>query len=391
MMHKKIFISLFIATMIAMLSLGIITPILPLYAKSMNASGIELGLIFSGFALSRGVFAPIVGQFSDQYGRKKLIIAGLILFIILSFCFILADSPIVLTVIRVVQGFSTVLITPVAQSYIGDITPPGKEGKYMNLFLMSFFAGQALGPYLGGYLTDSININAPFYIMGILSSISLMLILFLVPESQSFRKRNIDKRPILKSLIPVFKDKPMLGIMTYFSSRGFYRWGFNSFFPILAVKAASLSTTNIGFILSAYMFSGSLIQYPFGLAVDKFPKFKISLIFIGGIISALSMCFIANYNSFTMFLILTIVMGIFSSVSRASAVAIRTERGRIFGMGATTGAFTSSLSLGQVAGPIAFGFIVDSFDISTAFLVGGIIGIIGTLAATIFLKYKTEY
>ncbi len=390
-MRKKIFISLFIATLIAMLSLGIITPILPLYAKSMNATGLEIGLIFSGFALSRGIFAPIIGQFSDQHGRKNLIIIGLILFIILSFCFILADSPIALTVIRIVQGFSTVLVTPVAQSYIGDITPVGKEGKYMNLFFLSFFGGQALGPYLGGYLTDSFNINTPFYVMGVLSIISLILIIFLVPESTATQHNKKERQPVLKSLLPVFKDKPMLGIMTYFSSRGFYRWGFNTFFPILAVKAASLSMTNIGIILSVYMFSGAVIQYPFGLLSDKFPRQKVNFIFFGGIISALSMCVIAEFKSMIMFFILTLIMGVFSSVSRASGIAIRTERGRIYGMGAATGAFTTSLSLGQVIGPVVLGIIVDAYNIPIAFLVGGIVGIIGTVAATIFLKVKTDY
>jgi MFS family permease len=85
------------------------------------------------------------------------------------------------------------------------------------------------------------------------------------------------------------------------------------------------------------------------------------------------------------------VMGIFSSISRASGIAIRTERGRVYGMGAATGAFTTSLSLGQVVGPVVFGIIADNSSISTAFLVGGIIGIIGTISATIFLKTKTNY
>ncbi len=135
-MKKQIFISLFIATAISMLSLGIITPILPLYAKSMEATNIQLGIIFSGFALSRGIFAPIIGQYSDQHGRKNLIVIGLIFFMILSVCYAFASSPLTLTVIRFVEGFSSVLVTPVAQAYIGDITPKGKEGSYINLFFM---------------------------------------------------------------------------------------------------------------------------------------------------------------------------------------------------------------------------------------------------------------
>ena len=60
-------------------------------------------------------------------------------------------------------------------------------------------------------------------------------------------------------------------------------------------------------------------------------------------------------------------------------------------MGAATGAFTTSLSLGQVAGPILFGIIADLFSIPAAFMIGGIIGIIGTIAAAVFLKKQTDY
>jgi DHA1 family multidrug resistance protein-like MFS transporter len=390
-MNKKIFITLFIATVITMTGLGIIDPILPLYARSMKATGIQLGIIFAGFALSRSIFAPIVGQYSDKHGRKNLMIAGLVLFTVVSACFVYAKTPLALTLIRFAQGFAVVLVTPVAQAYIGDLTPIGKEGKYMNLFFMSFFAGMAIGPYLGGILTDQFNIKAPFYAMGGLSFMVMVLVLFLVPESSAIKSHDKKKIPFFKSLLPVFKDKPMIGIMTYMATRGFYRWGFNTFFPLLAIKSENMSPANIGLVLSFYMIFGSIMQYPFGLVADKFPSQKVNLILIGGTCSALSMCAVAFSHSMLMFVILATSMGAFSSVSRASALAIRTERGRIYGMGSATGAFTTSLSVGQVLGPILFGVIADISSIPVAFLVGGLVGLTGTIAACIFFKSGTDY
>jgi MFS family permease len=385
-MNKKIFITLFIATVITMTGLGVIDPILPLYAKSMKATGIQLGIIFAGFAMSRSIFAPIIGQYSDRHSRKNLMIAGLVLFAVVSACFVYARSPLALTLIRLLQGFAVVLVTPVAQAYIGDLTPVGKEGKYMNLFFMSFFAGMALGPYLGGYLTDRFNMKAPFYAMGGMSFLVMVLVLFLVPESAAIKSHGEKKVPFFKSLLPVFKDKPMIGIMTYMVSRGFYRWGFNTFFPLLAVKAEKMNPADIGLVLSFYMLFGSIMQYPFGLMADKFPSQKVNLILIGGTCSALSMCAVAYSHSMLMFVILATSMGAFSSVSRASALAIRTERGRIYGMGSATGAFTTSLSVGQVLGPILFGVIADISSIPTAFLVGGLVGLTGTIASVIIFK-----
>ena len=385
-MNNKIFITLFIATVITMTGLGIIDPILPLYAKSMKATGIQLGIIFAGFALSRSIFAPIIGQYSDRHGRKNLMMTGLFLFTIVSACFVYAKSPLSLTLIRLVQGFAVVLVTPVAQAYIGDLTPVGKEGKYTNLFFISFFVGMALGPYLGGYLTDQFNMKMPFYAMGGLSFLVMALVLFLVPESIAIKSRDKKKIPFFRSLLPVFKDKPMIGIMTYMATRGFYRWGFNTFFPLLAIKAEKMSPADIGLVLSIYMLFGSLMQYPFGLVADKFPSQKVNLILLGGTCSALSMCAVAYAHSMLMFMILATCMGAFSSVSRASALAIRTERGRIYGMGSATGAFTTSLSVGQVLGPVLFGVIADISSIPVAFLVGGMVGLTGTITSCIFFK-----
>ena len=385
-MNRKIFVTLFIATVITMAGLGIIEPILPLYAKSMKATGIQLGIIFAGFALSRSIFAPFVGQYSDRHGRKNLMIAGLVLFTAVSVCFVYAKSPLVLTLVRLVQGFAVVLVTPVAQAYIGDLTPVGEEGKYMNLFFMSFFAGMAIGPYLGGYLTDRFNIRTPFYTMGGMSLTVLVIVLFIVPESFAVKRHDEKRIPFFKSLLPVFKDKPMIGIMTYMATRGFYRWGFNTFFPLLAIKAEKMSPAGIGLVLSVYMLFGSILQYPFGLMADRFPSQKVNIILTGGSCSALSMCAVAYSHSMLMFVILAISMGAFSSLSRASALTIRTERGRIYGMGSVTGAFTTSLSLGQVLGPILFGVIADIYSIPVAFLAGGLVGLTGTIVSCIFFK-----
>ena len=113
-------------------------------------------------------------------------VAGLFLFAVVSVLYVIAIDPFELTCIRILQGFSAVMVSPVAQAYIGDLTPPGKEGKYMNLFFISFFGGMALGPLLGGYLTDRFNINTPFYAMGILSLLVMLFTLLLVPLQLSF-------------------------------------------------------------------------------------------------------------------------------------------------------------------------------------------------------------
>jgi len=384
---KKIYVSLFIATASAMLGMGIIEPILPIYAHHMGATGIVLGFIFSGFALSRGIFAPVIGQYSDSHGRRNMILSGLFFFVVLSFGYVLADSPWTLMIVRTLQGLASVMITPIAQSYIGDIIPQGKEGRYMNLFFLSFFGGQAVGPVIGGVLSDSIGLAAPFYAMAAMAGISLALVYFLVPEGPS-QKTTSDNRFLrfAATYHNVLRDKQMQAILVFMSSRGFYRWGFNTFFPILAVTRIGMSKTEIGLILSIYMLIGAIIQYPAGLVSDRFIKHRGEIFFYGGVLSPVMMFLVPLTRDFYLLFLIALFMGLFSAISRASAVAIRTERGRIHGMGAVTGAFTTSLSVGQVLGPLAFGAIADLFQLDYAFYIGGIVGLAGSVISYILLR-----
>ncbi len=225
----------------------------------------------------------------------------------------------------------------------------------MNLFYISLFSGTALGPSLGGYLSDHLSITAPFYATAIAGFISLLLVLLLVPESPAISKQNKEGRKTNGySLRKIVKDNPMRGLMIYMISRGFYQWGFNTFFPLFAVNILALSKTGTGFFLSAYMLAGALLQYPAGVLADRFNRYRNELILFGGILSAIPMFLIPVMTNNILNFIFMLSMGGLSAFSRASAVAIRTERGRIFGMGSVTGAFTTSMSVGQIIGPIVF-------------------------------------
>ena len=74
-----------------MLGNGIIVPLLPIYAEGLGASGFWIGVIFSGFAISRSIFMPIVGRWSDKRGSKVFIATGLFISAIISLGYILSD------------------------------------------------------------------------------------------------------------------------------------------------------------------------------------------------------------------------------------------------------------------------------------------------------------
>ncbi|MZI95776.1 MFS transporter [Vibrio sp. CAIM 722] len=382
-MSKSTFVSLFIATCAAMLGIGIILPILPLYAKSLHASALSIGLLFSAFALSRMFFAPYLGALSDRLGKRRLLLWGLALYAFFAFLYPFVTNATYLFALRFFDGIASAMVTPIAQAYVGDIVPKGKEGKYMNLFSMSMFSGSALGPIVGGTLADHFGLHMPFYALTSVSLFAFALVWFFIPhQQQSKPTRKTHKR---HQLLNVLKDRPMRGVLAYILFRAFYRFGFNTFIPLLTVSY--MSKSNIGVLLSLYMVFGSVLQYPMGLLCDRFSNWKAPFILWGSLLSAVCMTalFWFHQNVAVLYLF-AIGMGVFSALSRAAIIVVRTERGRTLGMGTVTGSFASAQALGQMSGPIILGLFVDWMGLPYVFLVGGLVGIIGAILSYYFIR-----
>jgi len=386
---RTAFAGLFIANGAAMLGMGILLPLLSPFAKRLGASGTIVGIIFAGYALARGIFSPLFGRISDRYGRKNIMLVGLFLYAGLSFGYILLHQIVVLAILWFCQGVASAMVTPIAQSYIGDITPQGKEGRVMNLFYLGQFGGVAIGPAIGGYLTDHVSFNAPFFVMAAAAAIGFALVQFVVPRRSKNNRHKKEENNSQNSFLDVLKDRSMRGILSYMVGRGFYRWGFNSFFPIYAVSIASLSHSQVGLIITSYMITGTLLQYPFGRLADRIAEHRAELVALGGGMAALTTLAVPLIRQMVWLVLLVVVMGIFSAISRASTVAIRTERGRVHGMGAVTGVYTAGFSTGQVMGPLGFGVISDIWNIPISFYIGGLAGLLTTGLAYWYLYHES--
>src|SRR3989338_10100277 len=140
-MERRIFTVLFIAVFATMLGVGIIEPFMAIYAESLGANGLFIGLIFGSFALSRAIFTPWIGRISDFRGRKKILLLGLAGYTILSFFYAVARTTTSLITIRFFHGMASAMVLPISMACIGDMVPKNEEGKYMGSFTVAFFMG----------------------------------------------------------------------------------------------------------------------------------------------------------------------------------------------------------------------------------------------------------
>jgi len=379
------FASLFVSVSVALIGIGIIAPILPLYADDMSASGVSIGLVFAAFSLSRAVFAPVVGRLSDRIGRRRLLVLGLSGFTVLSFLYIVANTLWILGVLRFLQGAASVMVTPIAQAYVGDITPKGHEGRLMNAFYTAMFVGVGLGPLLGGWISEVWSYEAAFAAMGILSVCALGLVAAFVPadhgEAGTSRRMPKDGMPSLRSLLG---NRSVKGIAVYFATRGLWRQGFNAFYPVFATATAGLSEGAIGTVLTAYFLAGGILQIPFGFVADRIPRYP--QILIGSFGAPILLLFVPCVRSFVGILLLMLGIGAFSAFSRAAVLAIRTDLGRLHGMGTLAGLQGAAFSTGQMVGPLACGGIADAFGTTAVFPFGSAVGVLGSFLVARWLR-----
>ncbi|MGB6011196.1 MAG: MFS transporter, partial [Desulfobacterales bacterium] len=179
-LNKSIFAILFFSMFGTVTGVGIVVPLLPIYAHDLGASGIYIGLIFGAFSISRTFLLPYFGRQSDKKGRKPFIVAGLFAYTVVSMAFMLSNSVESLIALRFLQGIASAMIMPAVQAYVGDITPAGREGFTMGLFNMSMFMGLSIGPLIGGIIRDRFSLDTSFASMGFLTFIGFMLSFFLL-------------------------------------------------------------------------------------------------------------------------------------------------------------------------------------------------------------------
>jgi len=140
--EKTVFGTLFFSIFATVTGVGIVVPLLPVYAHALGAGGLAIGMIFGAFSLTRTLFLPLFGQWSDRRGRKPFITIGFLAYGLISTAFMAAGGVGSLILIRGLQGAASAMLMPVIQAYVGDITPKGREGWVMGLFHMSLFIGQ---------------------------------------------------------------------------------------------------------------------------------------------------------------------------------------------------------------------------------------------------------
>ncbi len=170
----------------------IVGPVLPKIVTELNGADLYTWVV-TIYLLTSTVSVPIYGKLSDLYGRKPLLIGGIVLFLAGSALSGLSQEMWQLILFRGIQGLGAGSLFPIALAVIGDLFTPAERGRYQGLFGGVFGLAFIIGPFLGGYLTDHFGWHWIFFVNIPIGLVALFVIGRLLPNVHGrARKVSID-------------------------------------------------------------------------------------------------------------------------------------------------------------------------------------------------------
>jgi len=256
---------LFITILVNLIGFGIIIPLLPFYAQTFGASPFVVGLLFASFSIAQLFAAPLLGEWSDRWGRRPVLILSLIGTAVSFAMLAVAQSLTMLFAARIVDGLSGGNITT-ARAYIADISTEENRAKSYGVLGAAFGLGFIIGPALGA-LFSHISYTAPIWVAVAMTVAATGLAFVWLPETVH-RTNAVAGSPwkALRSLSGRKGLRQLLAVdFIYWMSFAVYQ----TTFALFGAKRFGFDAAHTGYLLSAFGFLGVIVQ---GLLVGPIVK-----------------------------------------------------------------------------------------------------------------------
>jgi multidrug resistance protein len=380
---------LMITAFVDMLGLAMVIPLLPFYATKLGASATIVGVLIAAFSIAQLASAPLWGRFSDRYGRRPALLAGLLVSAVAYVIFAYASTLWLLLISRVVQGLGGGTIG-VVQAYVADASDPKDRAKSLGWLSAATSLGAVVGPAIGSAL-----IHWGRHAPGIASAIFCVLVSVFawsylresrqemtgtgehgVPQTSAGAVWSVITRP---------KEPAQRLIWIYAIAIGAF-YGTAPTLPLLLANRLPINEGNVGYFVMYLGGMGVVVRAGIlGRMIEWLGEARLTR--LGLVLLAFGLAAVAAVHSYLTLLVALTLMPLGTAfvfpcvTAMLSRVVPNKHRGLYMGVQHTFG------GVSRVVFPLAAGVAMDHLGLGVPFVLAGVLVLATLLLTTSMEQY----
>jgi len=354
-----------------------VIPLLPYYATDFGADATMVGVLISAFAVAQLLVAPSWGRFSDRYGRRPAILAGLLLTSVAYLLFAFAGSLVALLISRLIQGAAGGTIG-VVQAYVADASPPDRRTKSLGWLSVVTSMAAVIGPVFGSVTDEFGGKHAPGLVAAALALLVAVFAWRFLRESRELRHTESHLLPSTTTgraatlrVITNWREPAPRLIWIYTIAIGAF-YGTIQTAPLLLSRRFGVTEHNVGYFVMYLGGMGVVVRsLILGRMVDWLGEARLSR--LGVVLLAIGLAAVGFAHGYAALAVGFTLMPIGTAFLFPCVTGLLTrvvpsnERGLYMGVQHSFG------GVSRVAFPIAAGFLMDHAGIGVPFWLSGLL------------------
>lgn len=365
------------AAFVIAIGFGLITPVLPSFARSFDVGVTASSIIVSAFAFFRLVFAPAGGRLIAKFGERPIYITGLLIVAISTGATAFAQSYWQVLLFRSLGGIGSTMFTVSAVALIVRLAPPTIRGRVSSAYGSAFLLGGIGGPVLGGLL-GNLGLRIPFLVYAVALVIAAAIVAAMI-RTEALRPAADAPQRAVFTVREALQDSAYRASMGSAVANGWANFGVrNAILPLFATAVILDEPWVAGAALAVFA-AGNAVGLTFsGRLSDRIGRRPF---IIGGLlVSGLATMITGWVGTLPLLILVSAVAGLGAGVlnpAQQASIAdiVRQDRNG----GPAIAAVQMSSDLGSIIGPIIAGVLVDEGSYGLAFAVTGLIGLLAVI------------
>jgi MFS family permease len=355
-----------VGTFVIMLGFGILSPVLPSYAKSFGVGYDAIGLMISAFSFARLVADPFVGRYIDRYGERRMVVLGAVVVGASSVASALAPTFTLLVVYRGLGGVGSALFFAALLSFLLRTIPSERSGRVMSVFYGAFNLGFIAGGPLGGLIANAFGLVSPLYIYGASCFIAAALFWRTIYDPE--RHENEVRRGGLRRLP---WGRPFVTVLMVNLA---YLWVigavFQTLIPLFGPDEVGLTLSGVGLGLAVATATELVSLYPAGSATDRRGRRAVLIPALAGLVAVVATLGFAGTPA--VFMAAMAGLGVASGFAGVPPAPMLSDVTPEELMGSGVAVFRFAGDLGFVFGPLVAGAAANAVGFGGAFAISAL-------------------